>query len=94
MRKDREQIAVAFGRALRAERERAAISQEELAFRAGVDRTFISRAERGVRQPALTTVFMLADALEISASDLVGASEKQIVTLNNAPTRSTNKRST
>lgn len=76
MRADRKNIAKAFGRALKAARTAAEFSQEELAFRAGVDRTFISRSERGERQPALGTVFLLATALDIPAADLVEATDK------------------
>ena len=47
------------------------ISQEELAFRAGVDRTFVSRIERGIRQPTITTLVGLGLALGISAAELV-----------------------
>ena len=75
MRPDRENIAAAFGRALKQERTRIGLSQEELAFRANVDRTFVSRAERGERQPALATVFLLARALKISPGALVTAAE-------------------
>jgi len=78
MRRDRTRVAVAFGRALRRERVRAGLSQEELAFRAKVDRTFVSRAERGERQPALTTVLLLARALGIRAAVLVEATEKDL----------------
>lgn len=70
---------MAFGHALRQERKRVGISQEELAFRASVDRTFVSRAERGERQPALATVFLLAGALEISPGALVTAAEAQMM---------------
>ena len=80
MRSDREKIAQAFGIALREARETAGLSQEELAFRAEVDRTFVSKAERGIRQPALTTVFLLSNALGISPSQLVAAAERALVT--------------
>lgn len=73
MRQDREKIAKAFGRALREARIRAELSQEELAFKANVDRTFVSRAERGERQPALTTVFLLAAAVDLAPGRLVDA---------------------
>lgn len=78
MRRDREKVAAAFGRALRLERARSGLSQEELAFRAKVDRTFVSRAERGERQPALTTVFLLAKALSIRPIQLVEQTEKAL----------------
>jgi transcriptional regulator with XRE-family HTH domain len=78
MRKDREKIAKAFGNALQQERKRAGLSQEELAFRAKVDRTFVSRAESGKRQPALTTVFLLAKALGIRPAGLIEHTHKQL----------------
>lgn len=78
MRKDRARIARAFGVALRQMRLRAGISQEALALQAEVDRTFVSRAERGERQPALGTVFLLAKALGVSPTDLVEATEKAL----------------
>lgn len=78
MRRDRQKVASAFGRALRAERETLGVSQEELALRAGVDRTFVSRVERGERQPALATVLLLAKALQTRASALVEETEALI----------------
>lgn len=78
VREDREIVARAFGRALRQSREDAGLSQEELAHLANVDRTFVSRAERGVCQPALATVLLLARALKMSASSLVASMEKAL----------------
>jgi transcriptional regulator with XRE-family HTH domain len=78
VRADRQNVAKAFGQALRQSRERAGMSQEELAHLACVDRTFVSRAERGVCQPALATVLLLAGALKISAATLVGNTEKAL----------------
>jgi transcriptional regulator with XRE-family HTH domain len=71
MRKDRARIAKAFGVALRQARERSGLSQEALALKAEVDRTFVSRSERGERQPALATVFLLAKALEVEPWELI-----------------------
>lgn len=78
VRTDRQIVARAFGQALRQSRERAGLSQEELAHLAGVDRTFVSRAERGVCQPALATILLLAGALKVSATALVAATEKAL----------------
>jgi transcriptional regulator with XRE-family HTH domain len=75
VRADREIVAKAFGQALRQARETAGLSQEELADSANVDRTFVSRAERGVCQPALATVILLAGALKVSAASLVAKTE-------------------
>jgi transcriptional regulator with XRE-family HTH domain len=71
-------IAEAFGEVLREVRINSEISQEELAFRAGVDRTFIYRLEHGVRQPTITTILDLARALDVSARDLVGEVEDRV----------------
>ena len=64
-----------FGEVLRRHRTACGVTQEELAFRAGVDRTFIYRLERGVRQPSITTLIGVALALDIPASQLVAETE-------------------
>ncbi|MDR3387721.1 MAG: helix-turn-helix transcriptional regulator [Rudaea sp.] len=64
-------VAKAFGAALREARTRAKLSQEDLGLESGVDRTFVSMLERGVRQPALSTVFALCDAMAIKPGQLV-----------------------
>ena len=47
------------------------VSQEELAHRAGLNRTFIGRLEVAQTQPSLTVLFQLAQALEVDAVELV-----------------------
>ncbi|RDI97537.1 XRE family transcriptional regulator [Dyella solisilvae] len=64
-----------FGEVLTRHRTNAGISQEELALRADVDRTFVSRLERGIRQPTITTLFAIAQALDVQAADLVRETE-------------------
>lgn len=53
----------------RLRRERG-LSQEELAHRAGVDRTFVSGCERLVRNPTLTTVEKIAHGLAVDPNKL------------------------
>jgi len=53
----------AFGEVLKQHRTAAGLSQEKLALEAGLDRTFISLLERGRRQPTLTTLVLIAEAL-------------------------------
>jgi len=65
----------ALGEALRAERERLGLSQEELCHRADLDRTYLSGVERGVRSPNLRTILRVADALDVKLSRLVLAAE-------------------
>lgn len=66
----------AFGQAVRAERTRRSLSQEELCFRSGLDRTYISGIERGVRNPTLESMLKVAEALEVSLSALLRHAEK------------------
>lgn len=67
-----------FGTLLRTLRQERGISQEELAFRADLDRTFISLLERGQRQPSLSTIFQLAQALNVKASRLIELLEREM----------------
>lgn len=53
----------ALAKAVRLLREKAGISQEELADRAEIDRTYISGIERGVRNPSLIVLCKVADGL-------------------------------
>lgn len=68
--------AQAFGQALRDLRQARGLTQENLAFEAGLERVFISMLERGVRQPTFTTILKLAAALECTASELVERAER------------------
>lgn len=61
----------AFGDTLRSLRNKAELSQEKLAFQCDLDRTYISLLERGLRQPSLTTLFSIANALDIKPESMV-----------------------
>lgn len=76
-------MSLAFGEVLRRARKRAGISQEKLALDAGLDRTFVSALERGVRQPSLTTLFVLSSTLNIAPHVLV--KQTQATMLKTAP---------
>ena len=60
-----------FGSRLRELRLKAGMSQEELAHRSGIDRTFVGRMERGERGVSLETLVKLGRVLGISASELI-----------------------
>ena len=64
-------IVSIFGTVLRELRENKKLSQEKLAEFCDLDRTYISLLERGLRQPTITTLFKLSDALSIKPSELV-----------------------
>ena len=59
-----------FGRAVRKRRAELGISQEELAARAGLHRTYVADVERGTRNISLENIVKLATALNISPSAL------------------------
>jgi transcriptional regulator with XRE-family HTH domain len=65
-----------LGDELRMARERAGLTQEQLAFRAGVHRTYVSLLERDLKSPTLNMLFRLCTALGISASKLIARVEK------------------
>jgi transcriptional regulator with XRE-family HTH domain len=60
-----------FAANLRRSREAAGLSQEALAERAGLDRTYVSGCERGVRNPSLRSVEKIARALSVSPNILL-----------------------
>ena len=64
-------IREVFARNLRRYRRAARLSQEELAHRSEIDRTYISSLERGVYAASIDVVDRLATALEIQAADLL-----------------------
>ena len=61
----------AFGQALRKIREGRKVSQERLALEAGLDRTYISLIERGVRSPTIRTLVKVAEVLKVPPSQIV-----------------------
>ena len=64
-------LKLAFGIVLKKRRKEVNISQEQLALKSGLDRTFVSKLERGLNQPSLETIFAISEYLECSASELV-----------------------
>ena len=59
-----------FGRAIRQLRVEQGISQEELAYRAGIDRSYMGGVERGERNASLKNILRVAAALEIPPTTL------------------------
>jgi CheY-like chemotaxis protein len=59
-----------LGMAIKTERCVLGISQEELAERAGLHRTYVSDVERGARNPSIASIEKLAQALKLSVSAL------------------------
>jgi transcriptional regulator with XRE-family HTH domain len=65
-----------LGEELLRARTAAGLTQEQLSFRAGLSRPYISQLERNLKSPTLETLFLLCDALGVSARDVVGRVEQ------------------
>ena len=60
-----------FGQVLRKSRTLNKLSQEKLSQECGLDRSYISLLERGLRQPTLTTILLLSQTLNTTAATMV-----------------------
>jgi transcriptional regulator with XRE-family HTH domain len=60
-----------FGEKVRELRRARGLSQEELAFRAGIHRNYLGGIERGERNPALDNISAIAKALGVDLSELL-----------------------
>lgn len=70
--------AVVVGRVIQRYRESKGLSQEVVSGLADIGRTHLSAIERGERKPTLETFYRIADALQIKASDIMAAIEKEM----------------
>lgn len=66
----KDRIRLNFGNRIRSLRIKKRLSQEELAARADVHRTYIGMIERGEKNLTLTNIYKIARALEIPLCDL------------------------
>jgi transcriptional regulator with XRE-family HTH domain len=66
----RNGILSTLGLNVRRQREAKRFTQEKLAERAGLDPTYISGIERGLRNPGIKNVARLAKALGLTTSEL------------------------
>ncbi|HYK74856.1 MAG TPA: helix-turn-helix transcriptional regulator [Pseudoneobacillus sp.] len=67
-----------IGEVLRKLRKERNFSQEEFAFRADLNRKFISGLETGEQQPTYISIYKMAKALEIRPSELIKAIEEKM----------------
>jgi transcriptional regulator with XRE-family HTH domain len=69
-------IQLAFGKAVKSLRTEQGMTQEDLAFRTGLHRTYISDIERGSRNISLKSISVIAKALGVSLPNLMEATMK------------------
>lgn len=72
---DRHPLSVAFGEYLKEVRIESNKSQQELAFDASIDRTYVSLLERGFASPTLLSLMALSKPLGRATSELVAGFE-------------------
>lgn len=63
--------SVLLGEMLRQARQSAGITQEQLAFDAKVDRTYVSQLENGHKSPTVDVLFSICPVLGVAVSDLI-----------------------
>lgn len=71
-----ESTMIMFGRNVQMYRSAMNISQEELAFRAGLHRTYIGMVERAERSISLQNAKKIADALNVKLDTLLNNGEE------------------
>jgi transcriptional regulator with XRE-family HTH domain len=74
-----EPLLVAFGAAVRELRERRGLSQEALAERAELQRTYVTEVERGRRNVTLLNVGRLAAGLGVGVGELTTVADRYLV---------------
>lgn len=75
----------AFGAVLAARRRQLGMSQELLGFEAGLDRSYVSLLERGLRSPTLDTLFGLCPTLGLTVSQLLILTESKLEEMDGRP---------
>jgi len=61
----KNELHIKFGKRVRELRKERGWSQEEFADRCGLDRTYVSGIERGVRNPTLEIIGMISSGLNV-----------------------------
>jgi transcriptional regulator with XRE-family HTH domain len=74
----RNRVQDCFGIVLKAARDAAGLKQEELAAIADFEASYISLLEHGKRQPTITAIMAIEQALELSPGELVRRTSMQM----------------
>ncbi|MCI8612192.1 MAG: helix-turn-helix transcriptional regulator [Clostridia bacterium] len=69
-------IKITVGKRVKELRYKLGISQEELAYNAQLDRTYITSVERGKRNISIVNVEKIAQALQVSLAEFFSFSEE------------------
>lgn len=64
-------IKVTFGKRVKSLRQQAGLTQEAFAHKCGLDRTYVSGIERGIRNPTLEVIALMAAGLDLKVKNLI-----------------------
>jgi len=70
-------LKAAIGSVLRAKREELSLSQEKVAERSGLDRTYVSILERGLKSPTVETLEKISAALGTLPEIVIGEARRK-----------------
>jgi len=76
MERSNDQLIAAFAEVLKRKRKAAGLSQEELAFRAGISTSYVSLLETRNRQPTLTVLGAICRHLGVSMAEMLAEVEE------------------
>jgi DNA-binding XRE family transcriptional regulator len=69
-------ILAAFGQVVKEARQAQKLSQEELAFNAGLNRNYVADIEKGRRKPSIISIFSLAKGLGLTPQVLISRTDQ------------------
>jgi len=69
--KNKNKLLVELGVKIKTLRKQRKLTQEDLEFESGVDRSFISRIERGINNPTYLVLLNISKALNCSIGDFL-----------------------
>lgn len=76
--KSKNKILIKFGEKVREIRKEKELSQEELAYKADLHRTYIGMIERAEKNITLINIEKIANALEVEIKELLANNDKDI----------------
>ncbi len=65
-----------LGEEIRKARTQAGLTQEQMAFEAKLDRTYVSQLENNKKSPTVAALFRIAAALGVPASEIIARVER------------------
>jgi transcriptional regulator with XRE-family HTH domain len=78
MRSDQDPALLrAFAAELKARRSALGLSQDRLALAAEVHRTFVAKLERALTMPSLSSLYRIAEGLDIEPAEFISAISKR-----------------